>query len=94
MTALEKELQEAAAAAGKAAPKILQVKLDVTSRESTEAAAANIEKEFGKLDILINNAGVSGKLLTVMESDPDDWWNTWNINFRGWVKSQLHLFPS
>ena len=35
------------------------LKLDVTNREDHEAAAAYLEKDFGKLDILINNAGIS-----------------------------------
>ena len=35
------------------------VKLDVTSAEDRAAAAKYIDKTFGKLDILINNAGVA-----------------------------------
>ncbi len=35
------------------------VKLDVTSAEDRAAAAKHIDKTFGKLDILINNAGVA-----------------------------------
>ncbi len=35
------------------------VKLDVTNAEDRAAAAKYIEKTFGKLDILINNAGVA-----------------------------------
>jgi NAD(P)-dependent dehydrogenase (short-subunit alcohol dehydrogenase family) len=34
------------------------VELDVTRRETIGAAAALIEKDFGKLDILVNNAGI------------------------------------
>lgn len=34
------------------------VQLDLTSDESIEAAVAQIEKEFGVLDVLINNAGI------------------------------------
>ena len=83
MDTLEDEMKKAAAAAGKETPKILQVKLDVTSRESVDAAAVAVEKELGKLDILINNAGVVGNMLPVAESDPDDWWNTWTMNIRG-----------
>jgi NAD(P)-dependent dehydrogenase (short-subunit alcohol dehydrogenase family) len=37
------------------------VKLDVTSAEDRTAAAQHIETTFGKLDILINNAGVNSK---------------------------------
>jgi len=35
------------------------LKLDVTSKEDRAAAAAYLESKFGRLDILINNAGVS-----------------------------------
>jgi NAD(P)-dependent dehydrogenase (short-subunit alcohol dehydrogenase family) len=34
------------------------IKLDVTDHATIAAAAASIEKEFGRLDILINNAGI------------------------------------
>ena len=34
-------------------------KLDVTNKEDHAAAAAFLEREFGRLDILINNAGIS-----------------------------------
>lgn len=34
------------------------VKLDVNRQSDIEAAAAMIEREFGKLDVLVNNAGV------------------------------------
>jgi len=36
-----------------------KIQLDVTSHESVQAAVQTITKQYGKLDILINNAGVS-----------------------------------
>ncbi|KAG7002107.1 hypothetical protein G7Y79_00029g064030 [Physcia stellaris] len=83
MDTLEQEMGKAAEAAGKRSPRVLQVKLDVTSRESVEAAAVAVQQSFGKLDILINNAGVCENLVPVADSDPDDWWNTWTVNLRG-----------
>ena len=35
------------------------LKLDVTNKKDQADAAAFLEKNFGKLDILINNAGIS-----------------------------------
>ena len=83
MASLEQEIQKAATQAGKQQPRVLQVKLDVTLRDSVGSAAAAVEKEFGKLDILINNAGILGEPGPVADSDPDDWWNVWTINMRG-----------
>ncbi|MET9290634.1 SDR family oxidoreductase [Streptomyces sp. NPDC003077] len=37
------------------------VALDVTSDDSVAAAATSIEKEAGRLDVLVNNAGISGR---------------------------------
>jgi NAD(P)-dependent dehydrogenase (short-subunit alcohol dehydrogenase family) len=45
-------------AAGGADARFLQ--LDVTDAESIARAAARIDSEFGRLDVLINNAGISG----------------------------------
>src|SRR4051812_18970689 len=36
------------------------VVLDVTADASVEAAAAQVEAWFGRLDVLVNNAGISG----------------------------------
>ena len=83
MTALEKDIKEAATSVGKSVPKVLQIQLDVTSKESIDEAVATVEMEFEKIDIVINNAGVLGQFAFVADSDPDQWWNTWNVNVRG-----------
>jgi NAD(P)-dependent dehydrogenase (short-subunit alcohol dehydrogenase family) len=38
------------------------VALDVTSDDSVAAAAATIEQTAGRLDVLVNNAGISGRI--------------------------------
>ena len=38
--------------------------LDVTSTRSVETAAAEVDDRFGRLDVLVNNAGVPGDLAT------------------------------
>lgn len=83
MTALEKELHEAATSVQKSAPNVLQIKMDVTSGESIDCAAATVEKEFGKIDIVVNNAGKIGQGKLIADGDPDEWWNTWTVNLRG-----------
>jgi len=44
------------------------IQLDVTNEEDRKAAAKQIEAQFGKLDILINNAGVSAKGASLFEN--------------------------
>ena len=52
--------------------KVLPVKCDVTSTEDINNAAALVEKEFGKVDILVNCAG-SSKDKGVLEMADDEW---------------------
>lgn len=79
---LEKEVQTAAVSAGRNNPKFLALKCDVTNQGDVEEAAKTVEKEFGKCDIVINNAGVLYGS-PIIESDPEQWWNTFNVNLRG-----------
>ncbi len=65
--------------------KCLPVQCDVSDTESTIAAAKAVEDEFGKVDILINNAGSGG--VGPAEDTPDDEWNhTVNIDMGGVFK--------
>lgn len=54
------------------AEKVLAVKCDVTSTEDINAAAKAAEKEFGKVDILLNCAG-SSKDKGVVEMTDEEW---------------------
>ncbi|KUJ09627.1 NAD(P)-binding protein [Mollisia scopiformis] len=80
---LEQEIQSAAKAASKPAPKVLKLELDVADYASVEKAAKVVEKEFGKLDVLINNAGYLGDWVPVADTDPKGWWRNYEINVGG-----------
>lgn len=54
------------------APKVLCIKCDVTSTDDINAAAEAAEKEFGKVDILLNCAG-SSKDKGVLDMADDEW---------------------
>lgn len=82
-TVLEKDIKEAAAAVKKSPPKVLPIKVDVTDQKSVESAAADIENQFGRLDILVHNAAILGTPAPIVDSDPEDWWKTWDVNVRG-----------
>jgi 3-oxoacyl-[acyl-carrier protein] reductase len=60
----------------------LAVSADVSSYEDIEAAVSKILGDWGKVDILINNAGITrDKLLLRMK--PEDWLTVININLNG-----------
>jgi 2-hydroxycyclohexanecarboxyl-CoA dehydrogenase len=69
------------------------VKLDVTSLDSTTAAVSSAEREFGPINILVNNAGWD-KLEPFIESTPETWDRVININFRGVLNCCRAVIPS
>ena len=83
MKQVEKEIKAAAQKAGKKEPTVLSLKLDVMDKQSVSDAVATIEKAFGGLDIVINNAGALEQFKSIADSDPDDWWRTWQVNTFG-----------
>lgn len=63
------------------------VQIDVTDAASIVAVRDLIEKENGKLDILINNAGVSGKLpQNASNASIEDIQATFDTNFFGTIR--------
>ncbi|HLI85086.1 MAG TPA: SDR family oxidoreductase [Bryobacteraceae bacterium] len=57
-----RDLARAEAAAAKLKQErlnVFPVLLDVTRRETIASAAADVEKSYGKLDVLVNNAGIA-----------------------------------
>ncbi len=48
------------------------ISIDVTDDSSVEAAVTGIREEAGALDVLVNNAGISGRQRPVAETDVED----------------------
>ena len=56
--------------------------LDVTDLDSITAAVAAVSEHFGRIDVLINNAGVN-IVKPAMEITAEDWDLTHSVNLRG-----------
>lgn len=77
---VEKEIAKVARDAGrKDVPRILSVNLDVQDQHSVEKAAKEVERQWGSVDVLVNNAGYLSRFEPIGESDPVEWWKTWEI---------------
>ena len=61
---------------------VLPVKADVSKRHEVEAMTEQVCQEFGKIDVLVNNAGIAQQKLFTDLTD-DDWNQMFNINVKG-----------
>jgi 2-dehydro-3-deoxy-L-rhamnonate dehydrogenase (NAD+) len=58
-------------------------KVDVTQHSSVVAALANTISKCGKVDILVNSAGITGPNLKLADYPPDAWAQVLNVNLNG-----------
>ncbi len=68
--------------------KLLYVQTDVTSKASVDAMVAKVVETFGKVDVLVNNAGINIPRLLVDEGhqyelDEAVWDKVMNVNVKG-----------
>ncbi|SAI31592.1 oxidoreductase [Bordetella ansorpii] len=76
-------LQTLAAEAATRGQKALAVPTDVTDPDSVQALFGTIEREYGRLDMLFNNAGVNAPAVPMDELPLDKWFATINTNVTG-----------
>jgi len=70
----------------------IAVKVDVTNRKDVEMMVENTIKTFGRLDILINNAGIH--YITPIEDVPDEEWNSiLAVNVKGVYNCSKFVIP-
>ena len=80
-----KDAEGAAAELSATGARAIAVETDVTSRASVEALVARTRQAFGRLDILINNAGVWRRLAEAgLLECPDELWDlAFDVNLKG-----------
>jgi 3-oxoacyl-[acyl-carrier protein] reductase len=58
-------------------------KVDVTDQESIDRALKKTVASFGKIDVLVNNAGIAGPTMPVVEYPVADWKRVIDIDLHG-----------
>lgn len=69
------------------------VQLDVTDDASVEAAARTVDEHSGRLDVLVNNAGISGGMLAPRETTATDFLRVYGVNVLGPVRTTHAFLP-
>jgi len=77
--ALERLAKEINDAGGRA----IAMQLDVTRFSEVMAFVDRARHEFGRIDVLINNAGTIEPIARIADSDPEAWSRVADINYKG-----------
>lgn len=67
--------------------------LDVTKEEEVKRVFADIAREFGKIDVLVNNAGIAGVNKPTHEVTEEEWDKVMDVNVKGVFFCTKHVIP-
>lgn len=69
--------------AGRAGPDLCVLPVDVSDAASVEAAARETEARYGRIDILVNSAGIAGPTFALADYPLDAWRKVQEVNLNG-----------
>lgn len=81
------------AAEAKRSTKVLRVHLNLLDENAIQSIALQIREEFGRLDVIVNNAAAIDRPLPLSSNDMDDWWTPFTVNVRGTQTVTRALLP-
>jgi 3-oxoacyl-[acyl-carrier protein] reductase len=67
---------------------------DVSQPDHVEAVCLAVETGLGPIELLVNNAAVTGEYEPISESDPAAWWRVMEINTRAPLMFARRLVPA
>lgn len=93
---LVSNLKTAAVQAGRPEPQILVCTVDITSLPSVQSLHTHITCACNPnpIDIIINNAAHMEPAQRLLDSDPETYWRTWEVNVRGLMNMARTFLPS
>lgn len=67
---------------------------DITEDAEMAAIVAKVVERFGRLDIVVANAGINGVWAPIERMTPDEWDQTISVNLRGTYLTLHHTIPA
>lgn len=71
---------------------VAELALDITDPDAGERLVASAEERFGKLDVLVNNAGTSQRR-DLDEIPEEDWYAAWELNVMAPLRTMRAAVP-
>lgn len=88
------KLKSAATQANRPEPVVLSYKVDISNQDSVKEMYDSVTEEFsGRLDILVNNAAHMEPYKPFLDSEPEVYWRTWEVNIRGLFNMARTFLP-
>ena len=71
----------------------LALPLDVTDQQSIDNFVGEVAEKFGRIDVLVNNAGLALGLTPIAQSRDEDWIGMWEVNVLGLMRVTRSCLP-
>lgn len=94
MSRTAEEVEATAAAIEQAGGKAMAATADIADDKAMEKLVADAEARFGRLDIVVANAGINGVWAPIETLTPDEWDQTIRVNLRGTYLTIHHAVPA
>lgn len=69
-------------------------RVDILDPDALASTLASVERDFGPIDLLTNNAASFYAIGPIWEVDPDTWWHDIEVNVRGTFNACRAVLPS
>jgi len=77
------QLEETVALIKQQGGQTISFPLDVTDQQAIERMVNETTRQFGQVDLLVNNAGIAGDEAPIWEVEAADWWHVLEVNLKG-----------
>ncbi|MBW8171440.1 SDR family oxidoreductase [Ornithinimicrobium sp. Arc0846-15] len=79
----ESSLSDVASAITEAGSDVMTLACEVTDVKQVTSAVGTVLEQWGRIDLLVNNAGLIEPEVALWDADPEQWWQVIETNVRG-----------
>lgn len=93
VAALARNREQIAALVDELGPNVMALGCDVADANAVDEAVAAVRDRFGRIDVLVNNAGVIDPIARLSDADAAEWGRSIDINLKGVFHGMRSVLP-